>query len=522
MSPRRSTLLRLLGLGALAFALGVPTAPQAGPRGKKPPEPVEAVEDAPPTDEEVAEALTDFTTAITSGNKEAAMDALVAIARDPEKERFHGAAYASMGGVLATMDYPYASLVAYGHGIRLDPARSAQGVAPSLALAEKVSDTAYLEQVFSANIGLEVDAATRSRLAYMAARGSYLQGNFATAMGILTLVSKDASEYAQAQALKGVVLSQQGKHTEALTTLLVAQELNKADPERTDVILLNLARTYYASENWERASEYYGRVSRTSPWWPEAQFERAWAHFRAQDMNGTLSYLQNLVTPYYADYYFPEAHILRTYALFLMCKFPEASKQIDSFQATWAPVRDALEKTLAGMDDQAAFDDARAYAEGGDTKLPGMVLRTFPDEQRFQEAVTALDNLDRELNKLRSRQGKWAEFSVELLEARRDEIVASEGGRIRAATQAKVDQLTQMINDTELAKLDMLKLETRLYEQAAQRGELAEVERKAQRDVRVRKGYRAWPFEGEIWADEIGYYVVNATPECPEGLMQGN
>lgn len=165
--------LALLGVLLLAspMALGKP------PKTPPPPPPPAVVEPKVPTEEEFSEALAEFTRNIASGNKEAALDALVAVLNEPTKAPFHGAAYASMGTVLSNMDYPYAAMIAMGNGIRADAARNGKSVKPALELGDKLSDTAYLEQVFADNVGLEVDAATRSTLAYLAARGSYYDGN---------------------------------------------------------------------------------------------------------------------------------------------------------------------------------------------------------------------------------------------------------------------------------------------------------------------------------------------------------
>lgn len=508
-----------MGVLMLASPLALGKPPKTPPA---PPPPPAAVEPKVPTEEEFSAALADFTRNIASGNKEAALDALVAVLNDPEKAPFHGAAYASMGTVLSNMDYPYAAMLAMGKGIQADATRNGKSVKPVLELGEKLSDSAYLEQVFAKNVGLDVDAATRSKLAYLAARGSYYDGNYSTALGILSLVGKDSPDYGAAMRLKGVIQARLGKNTEALTSLLAAEQLAGTDQEAQDIIALNLARVYYASENYARSIEYYAKVSRGSPWWPEAQFERAWAHFRLEDMNGTLGILQTHSTPFYADWYFPEAEMLRIYALFLLCKFPEASKQIDTFQTRWIPVRDDLQATLAGMDAAAVFAQAAAFANGEETKIDPMVLRGLGDEDRFTDAIAAVAAADKEIKGLSTRQGAWAELSLQLVKERREQIISAEGGRIKKGIEAKIEQLTTMLNDTELTKLDMLKLETRLYEQAAVKGEIAETERKARREIRVRKGFVSWPYEGEVWADEIGYYRVNAIPECPEGLMTGS
>ena len=115
-----------------------------------------------------------------------------------------------------------------------------------------------------------------------------------------------------------------------------------------NVVELNLARAYYAAQNWGRAIQYYGMVDRGSTYWPEAQFEIAWAHFRGEDMPGSLARLHSLQSPFFGDdWYFAEADLLRIYALFMMCKFPDASDRADVFAEKYEPIADELARSLA-------------------------------------------------------------------------------------------------------------------------------------------------------------------------------
>ena len=519
---RHAALIPGLLLLALSFSAAWAGGPKKGggtPATPPPAAPVDPV--AALTEEDINKALEPYFQAAMKGDRDAALDALIVILDDPAKSVYHGVAYARLADSVRDLEQPYAALIAAGEAIRLDPTRGASQVKPSLKIAGEVHDLAYLEGVFAKNVGLDVDAATRAELAWLAARGAYADGQLSTALGILALVNKDNPYYAKGQALKGVILNRQGKYSEAMAALLIAESLSAGDPELQDVVRLNLARTYYAAENYTRSIEYYAMVSRASPAWPEAQFERAWAHFRFNDTNGALGLLQNHVSPFYSEWYFPEAQLLRTYSLFLMCKFPEASKQIDEFQATWKPVRETLRATLGAMDEAAAFADARAYVNDEPTKLPGMVLRPYGADERLAEAIKAVELADRELEKLNQRGTSWAKHLAPLVKARRDELVKTEGARVMASVQAKIDELGQMISDTEISRLDMLNLEKRLYEQAAASGEMAETRKMAQREVKIRKGYVSWPYEGEYWADEVGYYRVNAVAECPQGLTVG-
>ena len=38
------------------------------------------------------------------------------------------------------------------------------------------------------------------------------------------------------------------------------------------------------------------------------------------------------------------------------------------------------------------------------------------------------------------------------------------------------------------------------------------------RKQRTKKGYQSWPWEGEYWADELGYYRISTKSDCPASL----
>ncbi len=478
-----------------------------------------------PSPEEHAAAFADYRSELERGQKARAADALVAIIGDPLSEPFHAEAYASLGALLKDLDLPYGSLIAHARALELNAEAewSAKSVEEAFALADRVGDTSLLEPVFAKNVGGDVDRLTRSRMAYLAARENYRQGRYGVTLGLLRLVIEDSPIYADAKMLEGVVLNQQGRPTDALKPLLASYDhasSTRRDDRFLNALLLNVARSYYAAGNYPRAIEYFAKVERSSEFWLQAQFERGWAHFRLEDMNGTIGLLHNHDSPFFEDFYFPEGHLLRVYALFLLCKFPEASKQIDSFKDLYTPIHQQMRTATAGLSPEQAFELMRAFALEGETgPYPEPVLRTWRNEARLLSSIDSVQHAEDELARLRnisanpfvSQVSRW-------LDARRDEIVQREGERFEAKLQAATDELGAMLTNVEISKLDMLQFETRLYEQASITGQLADKERRVMRRDRVRKGWLYWPYQGEYWADELGYYKVNAIPECPAGL----
>jgi tetratricopeptide (TPR) repeat protein len=268
---RHAALVPGLLLLALSFSAAWAGGPKKGggtPATPPPAAPVDPV--AALTEEDINKALEPYFQAAMKGDRDAALDALIVLLDDPAQSVYHGVAYARLADSVRDLEQPYAALIAAGQAISLDPTRGAGQVKPSLKIAAEVHDLAYLEGVFAKNVGLDVDAETRTELAWLAARGAYADGQLSTALGILALVNKDNPYYAKGQALKGVILNRQGKYSEAMAALLIAESLSSGDPELQDVVRLNLARTYYAAENYTRSIEYYAMVSRASPAWPDA------------------------------------------------------------------------------------------------------------------------------------------------------------------------------------------------------------------------------------------------------------
>ncbi len=511
----------------LLAALALPAGPAQARRKKPAPEP--AVEEPAvhvPTLEERQAVFGEIDAAFKRGEKTRVADLLVEVIDNPDHAVFHAEAYARLGAMLAELDLPYAALVAYERALSID-AEAVSSVAPkAIELADKVGDTALLEHVFATNVGLDVDPATRSRMAYLAAREAHHDGNYGTALAILKMVRKDDPFYPEALSLQGVVLSMQGRHEQALAPLQDAMKAGHAagrDARFFDVVNLNLARAYYAAGNYPRAIEHYAEVRRESPYWLEAEFERAWAHFRLSDMNGVLGLTHDHAGPFFEDEYFPEGRLLRVYALFLMCKFPEASKEIDRFRELYTPKQATLD-ALARRSPQDLFEQmALAVEPPGEnapaSELPEWFTFRFRHDDRFADSLNAVHHADDELGRLAHvRSHPFSEKAARWVEERKAEIIRQEGRRIADRVAAMKAQLDGMLGDIEMAKLDMMQFETRLYERASVTGKAPEARRMVTRKFRVKPNQRWWPWEGEYWADEVGYYRVTAKPECPLGL----
>lgn len=492
----------------------------------KPPAP-----EAPPppvvSDARLVEAFAGYDAAIAKGDLAAAADEALAIADDPAKAALQGQALARLGTAWDRAQRPYAAILAWSRAMAADPTVIAAIAPTAVDRATTLGDaTVVAEGLVDADLS-GLDAPLRARLGLLCAKERFQAGELGASIARIDLVGRDTPEYGRAQALKGVVIANQGRPAEALAPLLTAEAVIARSSavdrdENLDVVELNLARAYYAAGDNAKGILYWARVQRGGQFWPEATFERAWAHFRLDDMPGTLALLQNQESPFLDQGWWLEADLLRIYALFLMCKFPTAGDTLAAFESKWTPIEHDLGDALATATPATAFADLVGdEATDGHPKLPERLMLGYRGEDRTRSAQTAVGRADAELAGTATASGSAAARATEWVRARREAIVAREGGRILAVAQDQHRELKADLANASITKLDIMTFETRLLEHAAAGHATPMGDRIGQLRKDKKRGTRSWAFEGEYWADELGYYVYDVRPDCPDGMRSG-
>ena len=474
---------------------------------------------------QVAMLLADVAKAAATGDRSAAADKLAEIVSDPAKAPAHGQAWAMLADNFAFFDLPLAAVIAWGHALEGAPGSSADRLPEILELAEKVNEIGPVAESLANDASIAVPGELRNRVSYLAARHHLREGNLGPALGMLMMGTPDQPGFEDVELLRGVILSLQGRLGDAVPPMITAEAAGQKagrDPRFINRANINIARAYYATDNYTQAIVHYAKVDRSSQFWLDAQFERAWAHFRGNDTNGALAMLFTHDSPFFEEGYFnPEADLLRAYSLFVMCKFADATKEINAFEEKWAPIRDAY--AAISPSPEEAFDKVDDYLRGNPPELPLAILRQFAREDRITDAAAATRLAQQEIKRANGLGGASGELAARELERYRQATVEREGQRILERISASKGELDGFLTDIEITRLDLLNLEAQMYERAAATGTLEYGDHVGRiREIRKsRRGFRVWPFEGEFWADELGWYVFDARPDCPASMAVG-
>jgi len=354
----------------------------------------------------------------------------------------------------------------------------------------------------------------------------YEQNNWTLAKAYLSLVPKGTGYYAEARMLEGIASIREAKPAEAIAPLaaaLAAADANSTTTNVWEVANLNLGRTYYALGNFERAIEHFEDTPRSSPLWFESLYEAAWSYFRLGRLSGALSHLQTVDSPFFDDVYHPDATLLRTLIFYYLCKYVDGQVMLNEFTAEHYKTAESLDKAIARADKDPTklFDSLYAWKsarkEGG-IPLPEPVKQFFSTDESLTRIGDYVAGIDVEMAAIGRVKTGWERSSLrrdldEALTARKKAATSNKGREVLARLRGMHLTLGEHLGNAELYKVEMITAEKNIYD-AAYRGNLMEKIAKRGLDRSVPEGYRYWPFEGEYWVDEIGWYEVNTINEC--------
>ena len=469
-------------------------------------------------------------------NKEyglAALD-LWEVVTDDHYEYYHADASYYLARSLDMMGYPYAALDEYQRFLRLGGGSDnfAKGFEHAVALADDLDAGWLLADGLSYH---STDAFGREggpKALYWVGKTLFEADRLAEARAYLQAVPRSSDYYARAKLVEGVVLTRQYKPQEAIAPFTIAYDLTKEDPGEQRVAQLanlNLARTYYALKNFDRAIEHYKMVPRASMDWHESLFERAWAYYMMGRLNDCMAELESVTAPFFDAWYIPEPRLLRILVYYNLCKYEDGEQMLEDFTDRHLPMQQHLAKAIgqASSDPRRLFDTMATYVRTGERTgipLPEEIIHLWARDESLRTAGLFVDGVEEELNRLAHDGTGFGNSSAgydirQRLEDRVYDITGYHNDRVMGRLRFMEKQLLDYVGQAEVYKLEMLTKKQRLFEAAAT-GRVQDLIRMRQRGFRQPPGYVMWPFEGEYWVDELGYYQVDTLDECKEILDQ--
>ena len=429
------------------------------------------------------------------------------------------------------MGLPYSALAEYSRYFELvdgDHESLAKGVEYAVRLAGRKNAGWMIAPGLATLNTSKVSKAYRSSAMFWVGEYHYRNADYTAANAYLSLVPKKTSHYARARMLEGIVKVAQGKGPLAIAPLAAA--VNAANPDDPDdnaweLANVNIARTYYALGNFERAIEHFEKIPRGSPQWFESLYEAAWSYFRLGRLSGALSHLQTVDSPFFKGVYHPDATLLRILLFYYLCKYIDGQDMLVDFTDSHRPMADELDVTIGEAKKNPTKLFKALYAwnterKDSGVKVPLPVKQFFATDADLLRVGDYIRGVDDELARIDQLKTGWEKSALRkdlegALKKGRKRATDDKGTEILDKLETMVSTLRGHLGNAELYKVEMLTSQQNLYD-AAYQGRLREKMAARKMDPVVPEGYRFWPFEGEYWVDELGWYEVVTINECLE------
>lgn len=375
----------------------------------------------------------------------------------------------------------------------------------------------------------------KNHLYYLMGRKAYDDEELRQAADFFSQISTKSDTYMRAKYYEGVIHNETGKLKSAVMSF---REVMQAEPPLTagdarraqdiedlkDLALINVARIYYGLERFENADNYYDQVDRESTYWPESLFERAWTSFMRQDLNLALGLLLTVESPYFSEHeYIPEVTLLRALTFFNLCEYDEVERLLITFENDSRPIIAELDAFIGQYKSEQGKELADqaydAYLTQPHTKsvLDNAMFSRVLRNRDLASLVRHMRMMDEEIAAIDAQKGVWKTTLGEELKKQIELDRQRYKKRAGLALLRELSRQKQIIEDllvqSEVVRFEVVDAQRQDYEFRMSNPDVGALSDN-KLDFAVSKEIIYWPFNGEFWADELGYYRYTEKGSC--------
>jgi outer membrane protein assembly factor BamD (BamD/ComL family) len=289
-----------------------------------------------------------------------------------------------------------------------------------------------------------------------------------------------------------------------------------------DEATLALGRLFYSTRQYDVAVRYYDEVGTSNSRWIEAVYEASWVHFQLKNYGKALGYLHTVNSPYFANQYFPESRVLQALILFYNCRYDDADVIVKDFVADYYPLLNQLRAEINQFGDPNAFYGwlAGLASQEQRSEYSARFKRIFNaalEDKRLRRKFEVVANLNRELQRIDALGAKGAD--KRFLAGLKGEVEAYRSLVVGEAGSLAQSRLLRVMKDLQRHLGSALKIKGETLR--ARRGDISNAAAQEQasaaaayRELLIDDEHIEWPFDGEYWRDELGFYFYDIESQC--------
>jgi hypothetical protein len=248
--------------------------------------------------------------------------------------------------------------------------------------------------------------------------------------------------------------------------------------------------------------------------------------------NNVLGNIHTLHSPFFENRFFPESYLLEAITYLRLCRFDSVQASLEGFRDRNKPIFKDISSLLADYKSKKSemFNLVYDYRSGSLSSYRNAwaILDSLSRSDSYKEAYRAVRYSDAEIARLSGMGGKWA--STGLL----DDLKIFLGKKKALAKLDSGDQLYEKAVSSVAYLMDLVQ-QTKGIQAERFEGQVDTIRRNLNvtqandrkifigglQPLKVDQQLEYWPFMGEYWEDELGYYVYNLDDRCNAGPAAG-
>ncbi len=376
----------------------------------------------------------------------------------------------------------------------------------------------------------------KNHLYYLAGVRHYDRDELSQARKSFGMVSTKSPLFLKSEYFRGVIYNQQGRLKSSVRSFRDVYREEPADygdkryleevEDLKDLALINVARIYYGIERYDESHKYYKLVSRKSGYWPESMMEDSWAQFMQNNLNETLGLVLTVHSSFFRDEeWLPEAAILRSLTFFNLCEYDLVEGELLEFEKNHRAMVDEMTgfvTTYNSKEGRALSDQAwnTYFGRQGKTEtlLPKSLFNKILRNRDLAGVIQHMDMMDQELAQIDQQKSKWRDsvgaYLTRIIEADRQRY-ESIAGKLLVREMAKhARKLSDLLTQSEIIRFEVVDAQRVDYAYKASNVDIGDSLGNIQLDFATQVEYTYWPFNGEFWEDELGFYHYTEQSSC--------
>ncbi len=338
------------------------------------------------------------------------------------------------------------------------------------------------------------------------AAGSFLPALKNTRKGLLIggIFAHLNNNYEVAKGYFAALMQQDIRHTRDYDLYLLAH--------------LNMARTYYEQEDFQKSTYHYNRIPRSSRLKAQAVIESGWAYFRNGELNLALGRAESFISPYFLQRIYPDPLLQRSMILLELCKYSEMAYTLGVVYKAFKPMIKQL-STLVNKGPSGVPEDLIEDRKSKlFSKLPKPLALHLLEHEKTRQIRSRLNAIEENVDVSLSmaRQSRFFGKDVANLKRYIGHLTQFALDAYRKWVQSEIQEVLSHIQ-RKVEEADLMKIEATIGEQEAL--ENIELIIKKSLDAEsvfsiTTENHELWRFNSEWWNDELFYYEINTPTSC--------